>query len=60
MPVKIFQATHADMIVGLDTAKLRSLYLLTEMFARDEVRLNYSHVERMIVGGATPVRETLT
>ena len=60
MRVKTFQATHPDMIVGLDTARLRSHYLLTEMFANDEVRLNYSHVERFMIGGAVPVRESLT
>jgi 4-deoxy-L-threo-5-hexosulose-uronate ketol-isomerase len=60
MRVKTFQATHPDMIVGLDTARLRSHYLLTEMFANDEVRLNYSHVERFMIGGAVPVREPLT
>jgi 4-deoxy-L-threo-5-hexosulose-uronate ketol-isomerase len=60
MRVKTFQATHPDMIVGLDTSRLRSHYLLTDIFANDEVRLNYSHVERFMIGGATPVRETLT
>lgn len=60
MRVKTFQATHPDMIKGLDTAALRSHYLLTEMFASDEVRLNYSHVERFMIGGAVPVRESLT
>jgi 4-deoxy-L-threo-5-hexosulose-uronate ketol-isomerase len=60
MPVRVFQATHPDMIVGLDTAKLRSHYLLTNLFASDEVQLNYSHVERLIVGGATPSRRALT
>jgi 4-deoxy-L-threo-5-hexosulose-uronate ketol-isomerase len=60
MRVKTFQATHPDMIVALDTARLRSHYLLTEMFANDEVRLNYSHVERFMIGGAVPVRESLT
>jgi 4-deoxy-L-threo-5-hexosulose-uronate ketol-isomerase len=48
------------MIVGLDTAALRSHYLLTSLFVSDEVQLNYSHVERFIVGGATPVRRALT
>ncbi len=60
MPVKVFQATHPDMIVGLDTAKLRSHYLLTSLFVSDEVQLNYSHVERFIVGGAMPARSALT
>jgi 4-deoxy-L-threo-5-hexosulose-uronate ketol-isomerase len=59
MPVRVFQATHPDMIVGLDTAKLRSHYLLTKMFVNDEVQLNYSHVERFIVGGATPAERAL-
>jgi 4-deoxy-L-threo-5-hexosulose-uronate ketol-isomerase len=60
MRVKTFQATHPDMIRGLDTAALRSHYLLTEMFAHGEVRLNYSHVERFMIGGATPVHAALT
>jgi 4-deoxy-L-threo-5-hexosulose-uronate ketol-isomerase len=60
MSVKVFQATHPDMIVGLDTQRLRSHYLLTDLFASDDVRLNYSHVERFMVGGATPVRGALT
>jgi 4-deoxy-L-threo-5-hexosulose-uronate ketol-isomerase len=60
MPVKVFQATHPDMIVGLDTATLRSHYLLTNLFVSDEVQLNYSHVERFIVGGAMPARRALT
>jgi 4-deoxy-L-threo-5-hexosulose-uronate ketol-isomerase len=60
MPVRVLQATHPDMVVGLDTAKLRNHYLLTNLFVNDEVQLNYSHVERLIVGGATPVRRALT
>jgi 4-deoxy-L-threo-5-hexosulose-uronate ketol-isomerase len=60
MRVKVFQATHPDMIVGLDTEKLRSHYLLDSLFANDEVLLNYSHVERFLVGGATPASRALT
>ena len=60
MPVRVFQATHPDMVVGLDTAHLRNHYLLTNMFVSDEVQLNYSHVERFLIGGATPVQRKLT
>jgi 4-deoxy-L-threo-5-hexosulose-uronate ketol-isomerase len=60
MPVRVLQATHPDMIVGLSTQKLRDYYLLTDLFVADETRLNYSHVERMIVGGATPAKRPLT
>jgi 4-deoxy-L-threo-5-hexosulose-uronate ketol-isomerase len=59
MRVKVFQATHPDMVIGLDTAKLRSHYLLEDLFASGEVLLNYSHVERFMVGGATPTRGAL-
>jgi 4-deoxy-L-threo-5-hexosulose-uronate ketol-isomerase len=52
--MNILQATHPDMIVGLDTAALRRHYLLTELFLSGEIRLHYSHVERMIIGGVMP------
>jgi 4-deoxy-L-threo-5-hexosulose-uronate ketol-isomerase len=59
MQVKVLQATHPDMMVGLTTEKLRNYYLLTDLFVADEIRLNYSHVERLIAGGVTPVRGPL-
>ena len=59
MQVKVLQATHPDMMVGLSTEKLRNYYLLTDLFVADEIRLNYSHVERLIAGGVTPVRGPL-
>ncbi|HEY6451957.1 MAG TPA: 5-dehydro-4-deoxy-D-glucuronate isomerase [Steroidobacteraceae bacterium] len=59
MRLNILQATHPDMIGGLDTTALRAHYLLTELFVAGEIRLHYSHVERMIVGGAAPVGEPL-
>jgi 4-deoxy-L-threo-5-hexosulose-uronate ketol-isomerase len=59
MQVKVLQATHPDMMVGLSTEKLRNYYLLTDLFVADEIRLNYSHVERLIAGGVTPVRGSL-
>ncbi len=58
--MNILQATHPDMMVGLDTAALRSHYLLTELFVAGEIRLHYSHVERMIIGGAAPRGQPLT
>lgn len=54
MHVKVAQATHPDMMAGLDSAALRRHYLATELFVAGDLRLCYSHVERLIVGGAQP------
>ncbi|HEY8507492.1 MAG TPA: 5-dehydro-4-deoxy-D-glucuronate isomerase [Steroidobacteraceae bacterium] len=54
MQVRTLHATHPDMVIGMDTARLRSHYLLTDMFVPGDIRLNYSHVERFIIGGAMP------
>jgi len=59
MHVNILQATHPDMLLGLDTERLRTHYLLSDLFAKDDIRLNYSHVERLIIGGAAPVHQPL-
>ncbi len=59
MRIKVLQATHPEMIRSLDTARLRELYLASEIFAPGEICLTYSHVERFIVGGAQPLKEGL-
>lgn len=52
---KTYQATHPDMMDGVSNEALRDRYLVTGMFVADEINLNYSHNERMVVGGAAPV-----
>jgi 4-deoxy-L-threo-5-hexosulose-uronate ketol-isomerase len=59
MKINVLQATHPDLLKSLDTARLRELYLADTVFAPDDIRLTYSHVERFIVGGAMPVRSSL-
>ena len=51
---KIYQATHPTMIAGAGNQELRDLYLLSNLFNNGRVVLNYSHHERMIIGGAYP------
>lgn len=43
-----------------DTARLRQQYLIEGLFHAEKVKMVYSHDDRMIIGGAQPVHETLT
>ncbi len=53
---KTYQATHPSMIDGIGNQALCDLYQVTDMFVGDEISLNYTHNDRMVVGGAAPVK----
>jgi 4-deoxy-L-threo-5-hexosulose-uronate ketol-isomerase len=57
---KVYHATHPDMMQGVDNESLRQRYLVTDLFAADEVSLNYTHNERMVIGGAAPVTRAVS
>ena len=42
-----------------DTRRLREEFLIEKVFYEDEIRLVYSHIDRIITGAATPVRKSL-
>ncbi|HEY3668820.1 MAG TPA: 5-deoxy-glucuronate isomerase, partial [Polyangiaceae bacterium] len=56
---KTLQATHPDMMRGVDAATLADRYLVTELFTPDMVNLTYAHNERFVIGGAMPVQGPL-
>ncbi len=56
---QVRQASHPDDAKHYDTARLRELFLIEKLFAGDEVNMVYSLYDRLIVGGAMPVKEQL-
>ena len=56
---EIRYAVHPEDFRHYDTTRLRHNFLIERIFASDEVNMVYSMYDRMIVGGAMPVNETL-
>ncbi len=53
-------ANHPDDSKHYTTKELREKYLIEKLFEADEILLTYSHQDRIIAGGAMPVKETLS
>jgi len=56
---EIRYAAHPEDVKHYDTARLRRDFLVECIFAQDEVNMVYSMYDRIIVGGAMPVKEEL-
>lgn len=52
--MRIRYATHPDEMSRLDTAGLRARFLAEDLFVPGEVRLELTHHDRMVIGGACP------
>lgn len=52
-------AAHPEDAKSYDTQRLRRDFLIEKVFVKDEVNMVYSMYDRMIVGGAMPVNESL-
>ena len=52
-------AAHPEDAKHYDTARIRRDFLIETVFAADEVNMVYSMYDRMVVGGAMPVKENL-
>jgi 5-keto 4-deoxyuronate isomerase len=51
--------THPNDVKHYDTTQLRKEFLVENLFAVDEVNMVYTHNDRLVIGGALPVKEDL-
>ena len=59
MTMRVLYGAGPEDIAGYDTERLRETFLIGDLFEPDAVRFTYTHVDRLILGGAVPVRQTL-
>jgi 4-deoxy-L-threo-5-hexosulose-uronate ketol-isomerase len=53
--MEVRQAINSEYAKTLDTDGLRKAFLVDQVFERDTLKLTYSHIDRIIVGGVMPV-----
>lgn len=57
---KTYYATSPKNLNAASNDDLREDYLITDLFADGEIRLNYLHYERFVIGGAAPTDKALS
>ncbi len=60
MEIDIRNPWHPDDAKHYTTERLRNDFMIRELFTPDKIRLVYSHVDRIIVGGICPAEQALT
>jgi len=53
-------ALHADHFKTLTTDDMRKHMLVENLFEKDKITMVYSHIDRIIVGGVSPIKERVS
>ena len=59
MTIEIRQVSHPEAVKRFDTEELRRHFLIERLFSLGDVLLTYSHIDRLIVGGAMPGQDRI-
>jgi 4-deoxy-L-threo-5-hexosulose-uronate ketol-isomerase len=57
--IDVRQVHHPEAVRRFDTAELRAAFHIDGLFRPGRVSLTYSHIDRLVVGGAMPTGEAL-
>lgn len=57
MKLDVRYNNHPEDVKGYDTQKLRERFLIEKIFSPDEILFTYSHHDRIIAGGAMPIKQ---
>ncbi|WP_414475625.1 5-dehydro-4-deoxy-D-glucuronate isomerase [Microvirga sp. M2] len=58
--IEVRYGAAPETIGTMSTEDLRSTFLVEHLFPEDDIRLVYTHIDRMILGGAVPVGKSVT
>jgi 4-deoxy-L-threo-5-hexosulose-uronate ketol-isomerase len=59
MTIDIRQVCHPEAVTRFNTEELRRHFLIERLFSSGDVLLTYSHIDRLIIGGAMPATDRL-
>ncbi len=59
MSIEVRQVPHPEAVRTFSTEELRRHFLIERIFVPGEIALTYSHIDRLIVGGAMPLAAPL-
>ena len=57
--MEVRQASNAKDVKNYDTKRLREEFHIANLFTKDNIRMVYSHIDRIITAGIMPVRQVL-
>ena len=57
--MEVRMSASARDVKNYDTKRLREEFLIDDLFKKDEIKMVYSHIDRIITGSAVPVAKTL-
>ena len=58
--MEVRNASNSKDVKHYTTERLREEFLITDLFTKDNVKMVYSHIDRIITAGAMPIDEELT